>query len=81
MQHGESEQRTEVEISEELRKSAPMISALYEVLTTLQLPTDGSQSTSLNKVRKYVVESCVLLHYSYRLECVMCIQAPVFKCS
>ena len=57
-QHRESEAqhvesvppRSEVEISEELRKSAPMISALYEVLTTLQLSTDGSQSTSLGKV-------------------------------
>jgi len=61
-QHRESEAqhvesvRSEVEILEELRKSAPMITALHEVLTTLQLPTDGSQSTSLGKVHRAMTE-------------------------
>ena len=52
-QLAENAPRSEVEISEELKKAAPMISALHEVLTTLQLPTDGTQSTSLSKVNSY----------------------------
>ena len=50
------EEDVEFVITEELRKSAPMISALYEVLTTLQVPTDGTQSTSLNKVSDDVTQ-------------------------
>lgn len=46
----DADTRSAEKVSEELKKSSPMISALYEVLTTLQLPTDGTQSTSLSRV-------------------------------
>ena len=51
-QDDETSSQQEFVITEELKRSAPMISALFEVLTTLQQPTDGTQSTSLNKVVK-----------------------------